>query len=116
MTTFLYIQMGHGKGMLWRQLQFSLQIIFRLDCPTQHIFLVLRFGQLSKPWTLNESKDIICTDSLSCLQALHNMKLDHPLIGLVVRKYVFLSSANKDLVFFVGYLAMLVLGVRKMQT
>ena len=32
------------------------------------------------------SKYIVFTDSLSCLQALHSMKLEHPLIGMVIRK------------------------------
>ena len=35
------------------------------------------------------SKCIVFTDSLSCLQALHHMKLEHPLIGMVIRKCVF---------------------------
>ena len=30
------------------------------------------------------SKYIVFTDSLSCLQALHYMKLEHPLIGMVI--------------------------------
>ena len=30
------------------------------------------------------SKFIVFTDSLSCLQALHHMKLEHPLIGMVI--------------------------------
>ena len=34
----------------------------------------------------NASKYIVFTDSLSCLQALHHMKLEHPLIGMVIRK------------------------------
>jgi len=45
------------------------------------------------------SKFIIYTDSLSCLQALQHMKLEHPLIGMVIRKCVFLSIAKKDVVF-----------------
>jgi len=45
------------------------------------------------------SKFIIFTDSLSCLQALQYMKLEHPLIGMVIRKCVFLSIAKKDIVF-----------------
>ena len=35
------------------------------------------------------SKYIVFTDSLSCLQALHHMKLEHPLIGMVIRKCFF---------------------------
>ena len=47
----------------------------------------------------NASKYIAFTDSLSCLQALHHMKLEHPLIGMVIRKCVFLNIAKKDIVF-----------------
>ena len=32
-----------------------------------------------------ESKYIIFTDLLLCLQALENMNLEHPLIGMVIR-------------------------------
>ena len=46
------------------------------------------------------SKYIVFTDSLSCLQALHHMKLEHHLIGMVIRKCVFLNIAKKDIVFF----------------
>ena len=45
------------------------------------------------------SKYIVFTDSLSCLQALHHIKLEHPLIGMVIRKCVFLNFAKKDIVF-----------------
>ena len=34
-----------------------------------------------------------------CLQALLYMKLEHPLIGMVIRKCVFLNIANKDIIF-----------------
>ena len=44
------------------------------------------------------SKYVIFTDSLSCLQALHYMKLEHPLIWMVIRKCVFLNFANKDII------------------
>ena len=46
-----------------------------------------------------ESKYIVFTDSLSCLQALHHIKLEHPLIGMVIRKCIFLNIAKKDIVF-----------------
>ena len=46
----------------------------------------------------NASKYIVFTDSLSCLQALHHMKPEHPLIGIVIRKCVFLYIAKKDIV------------------
>ena len=45
------------------------------------------------------SKYIIFTDSLSCLQALQYMKLEHPLIGMVLRKCVYLNFANKHITF-----------------
>ena len=47
----------------------------------------------------NASKYIVFTYSLLCLQALHHMKLEHPLIGMVIRKCVFLNNAKKDIVF-----------------
>ena len=37
----------------------------------------------------NASKYIVFTDSLSYLKALHHMKLEHPLIGMVTRKCLF---------------------------
>ena len=43
------------------------------------------------------SKFIMFTDSLSCLQALLYMKLKHRLIGMVIRKCVFLNIANQDI-------------------
>ena len=45
------------------------------------------------------SKYIVFTDALSCLQALLHMKLEHPLIGMVIHKCVFLNFAKKDIVF-----------------
>ena len=45
------------------------------------------------------SKFIIFTDSLSCLQSVLYMKLEHPLIGMVIRKCVFLNIAKKYIVF-----------------
>ena len=41
---------------------------------------------------------IVFTDSLSCLQALHYMKLEHPLIGMAIRKCDLLNIAKKDIV------------------
>ena len=46
--------------------------------------------------------------------ALHQMKLEHPLIGMVIRKCVFLNIAKKTL-FFVGYPAILALRAMKRQ-
>ena len=52
---------------------------------------------------LDERKDLVAsryimfTDTLSCLQILHYMKLEHPLIGIVIRRCV-LNYANKEFV------------------
>ena len=62
------------------------------------------------------SKYIVFTDSLSCLQALHHMKLEYPLIGMVIRKCVFFNFVKKRHCFFVGYPAILALGAMKRQT
>ena len=51
------------------------------------------------------TKYIVFTDSLSCLQALQHMKLEHPLIGMVIRKCHF-KYCQKRLGFF-GYPAIL---------
>ena len=61
------------------------------------------------------SKYIIFTDSLSCLEALQYLKLEHPLIGMVKRKYVKKYFVNKTL-FLVNYQAILVLGAIRKQT
>ena len=53
------------------------------------------------------SQYIVFTDSLSCLQALQSMKLEHPLIGMVICKVPFLILSKKIL---------LALGVMKGQT
>ena len=45
------------------------------------------------------SKYIVFTDSLSCLQALHRIKLEHPLNGMVIRKCVFSNFTKKDIIF-----------------
>ena len=62
----------------------------------------------------NASKYIVFTDSLSCLQAFHHMKLEHPLIGMVIRKCAFLNIAKKDIILF-GYPAILALRAMKRQ-
>ena len=45
------------------------------------------------------SKYIVFTDSLLCLQALQSMKLEHPLIRMVIRNCVFLNFENKHIMF-----------------
>ena len=64
------------------------------------------------------SKYIVFTDSLTCFQALQSMKLEHPLIGMMIRKCFFIFYFdNKDIsVCWIGYLAILVLAVTKRQT
>ena len=48
------------------------------------------------------TKYIVFTDSLPCFQAIHYMKLEHSLNGMVIRKCVFLHFAKIDIVCFVG--------------
>ena len=48
------------------------------------------------------SKYIVFTDSHSCLQALHHMKLEHPLIVMVIRECVFFNFAKKRHCFLLG--------------
>ena len=47
------------------------------------------------------SKYMVFTDSLLCLQALHHMKLEHPLIGMAIRKCV-LKVCQKRHCFLLG--------------
>ena len=61
------------------------------------------------------SKYIVFTNSLSSLRTLQFMRLEHPLIGMVIRKCIVLRFDNKDII-CVGYLAILVLEVTKRQT
>ena len=64
--------------------------------------LLLNSGQSLKPWKKKKyvaSKYIVFTDSLSCIQALQSIKLEHPLIGMMIRKYVFLNCAKKYVIF-----------------
>ena len=88
--TFLFIQMDHGHRIIHEIARFGIYFHCR---------------NLGNQYTLEEiknvsaSKFIIFTDSLSCLQALLHMKLIHPLIGMAIRKCVFLNIANKDIIF-----------------
>ena len=45
-----------------------------------------------------EALDCFFTESLSCLQAVLYMKLEHPLIEMVIRKCVFLNIPNRDII------------------
>ena len=59
------------------------------------------------------SKFIVFKHSLSCLRDIHHMKLEHPLIGMVIEKWVFLPRKT---LFFDGYPAKLALWAMKRQT
>ena len=102
--TFLFIQMVHGMEMLWLVLQFfpsntviSMRLPDSASVFTGEVWAVIKALEQIKD--SNASKYIVFTDSLSCLRALHHMKLEHPLIGMVIRKCVFLNIAKKDIVF-----------------
>ena len=64
---------------------------------TDELWTIIKALEKIKNYTA--SKYIVFTDSLSCLQALHHMKLEHPLIGMVIRKCVILNIAKKYIVF-----------------
>ena len=85
-------------GILWHDLVFpsDTKLSMRLS-DSASIFTAER--NLDKIKNASTSKFILFTDSLSCLQALLYMKLEHPLIGMVIRKCVFLNIANKDIIF-----------------
>ena len=63
---------------------------------TAEIWAIIKALEVIK--NASASKFIIFTDSLSCLQALLYMKLEHPLIGMAIRKCVFLNIANKNII------------------
>ena len=63
---------------------------------TDEVWAIIKTLEQIKDYTAN--KYIVFTDSLLCLQALHHMKLEHPLIGMVIRKCVFLNIAQKYIV------------------
>ena len=83
--------------MLCLVLQWFQQIrLFPCDCLIHHPYLLLKCRQSLTPWNKLQTvafKYMIFTDSHSCLYTcLHYMKLEHPLIGMVIRKF-----ANKDI-------------------
>ena len=83
--------------MLWLVIQWFQQIrLFPCDCHIQHPYLLLKCRQSSTPWNkliIVASKYILFVGLHSCLHTcLHYMKLEHPLIGMVIRKF-----ANKDI-------------------
>ena len=101
MFTFLFIQMVHEMEFLWLVLVCPSTTVISMRLPdsasvfTAEVWAIIKALEQIKDSVA--SKYIIVTDSLSCLQALHYMKLDHPLIGMVIRKSLFLNFTNKIL-------------------
>ena len=101
--TFLFILTDHGMGIMWLVLVFPSDTEFSMRLPdsasifTAEIWAI--FKTLDEIKNASASKFISFTDSLSCLQDLLYMKLGHPVIGMVIRKCVFLNIAKKDIVF-----------------
>ena len=97
MITFLFIHTDHGMGILWLVLVFPSDTEFSMRLPdSASIFTAEIWAKMKNA---SASKFIFFSDSLSCLQAMLYMKLKHPLIGMVIRKSVFINSAKKDIVF-----------------
>ena len=80
--------MGHVMGIMW------IMSVFPSDCRIQHPYLLLKSGQSLKLW--NKLKILLHPNILYL--PVHYLKVEHPLIGLVIGKYVFLTFANKDIV------------------
>ena len=87
MIIFLFIQMVH---------RISMRLLHSVSIFTSEIWVIIK--ALEEIRNSAASKYIAFTDSLSCLQALQRMKLEHPLIGMVIRKCVFLNFDNKDII------------------
>ena len=103
MITFPFIQTDHRMGILWHvhtvfpsDTELSMRLPDSASIFTAEIWAIIT--ALEEIKNASESKFIIFTDSLSCLQALLYMKLEHPLIGMAIRKCVFLNIANKDII------------------
>ena len=75
---------------------FSMRLPDSASIFTAEIWAIIK--ALEEIKNASASKFIIITDSISCLQALLYMKLEHPLIGMVIPKCVFLSIANKNII------------------
>ena len=83
--TFLFIQMVHGMEMMRLVLVFPSNTLISKRLPdSASVFTALEQIKDSIP-----SKYIVFTDSLSYLQALHHIKMEHPLIAMVTRKCLF---------------------------
>ena len=78
-------------------IEFSIRLPNSASIFTAEIWAIIK--ALDEMKNASASKFILFTDSLSCLQALLYMKLEHPLIAMVIRKCVFLNIANKDIIF-----------------
>ena len=72
--------------------EFSMTLPDSASIFTAEIWAIIK--ALDEMKNASASKFIIFTDSLSCLQALLYMKLEHPLIGMVIRKCASLNIAN----------------------
>ena len=78
--------------------EFSMRLPDSASIFTAEIWAIIK--ALDEMKNASASKFIIFTDSLSCLlQALLYMKLEHPLIGMVIRKCSSLNITNKDIIF-----------------
>ena len=90
-------------GILWHVLVFPSDTKLSMRMPelafifTAEIWEII--NALEDIKNVSASTFIIFTDSLSCLQALLYVKLEHPLIGMLMCKCAFLNIANKDIMF-----------------
>ena len=75
---------------------FSMRLPDSASIFTAEIWAIIK--ALEEIKNASASKFIIITDSISCLQALLYMKLEHPIIGMVIPKCVFLSIATKNII------------------
>ena len=89
--TFLFIQMVHGNAVACATV-FPSDTVISMRLPdsasvfTAEVWAIIKALEQIKDSIA--SKYIAFTDSRSCLQALHHMKLEHPLIGMIIRKGV----------------------------
>ena len=89
MIIFLFIQMIHGMWIRWIVLVFLSNTTISMILPDSSSIFTAEIWAIIK--TLQEimlHPNIVFTDSVSCPQALQFMKLEHPLIGMVIRKSV----------------------------
>ena len=72
--TFQFIQMVHGMEILWLVLVFPSNSVISIRLPDSASIFTAEIRAIVK------AKYIVFRDSLSCLQALQSIKLEHPLI------------------------------------